>query len=107
MGYVAIQFNNTSILINFSVYSNVLNKFNLIILLILMIFWFDWMLQAMLLFWHQVCVDCPENVRLIVTNPQVTKNIAFNYILYVFFFSGIFLFVISDYRGYIVSFIIL
>ena len=39
--------------------------------------------QAMLLFWHQVCQDCPENVRLIVTNQQVTKNIAFNYILLV------------------------
>ncbi|CAH1793285.1 unnamed protein product [Owenia fusiformis] len=37
--------------------------------------------QALLLFWYQVCVDCPENVKLIVTNAHVTKNIAFNYIL--------------------------
>ncbi|KAJ4921891.1 hypothetical protein JOQ06_022034 [Pogonophryne albipinna] len=28
-----------------------------------------------------MCVDCPENVRLVVQNPVVTKNIAFNYIL--------------------------
>lgn len=26
-------------------------------------------------------MDCPENVRLVVQNPVVTKNIAFNYIL--------------------------
>ena len=31
--------------------------------------------------WYNLCVDCPENVRLIVNNPQVVKNIAFNYIL--------------------------
>lgn len=37
--------------------------------------------QAMLLFWYQVCVDCPDNVKLIVTNTHVCKNIAFNYIL--------------------------
>ncbi|XP_074662968.1 ubiquitin carboxyl-terminal hydrolase 34-like [Tubulanus polymorphus] len=37
--------------------------------------------QALLIFWHQVCVDCPENVQLIVSNAHVTKNIAFNYIL--------------------------
>ncbi|XP_041905268.1 ubiquitin carboxyl-terminal hydrolase 34 isoform X1 [Corvus kubaryi] len=37
--------------------------------------------QALLSFWYNVCVDCPENVRLIVQNPVVTKNIAFNYIL--------------------------
>ncbi|GAB6022101.1 hypothetical protein CHUAL_006244 [Chamberlinius hualienensis] len=37
--------------------------------------------QALLIFWYQVCVDCPENVKLIVQNAHVTKNIAFNYIL--------------------------
>ncbi|XP_071450552.1 ubiquitin carboxyl-terminal hydrolase 34 [Hetaerina americana] len=37
--------------------------------------------QAVLLFWNQVCNDCPENVQLILQNPHVTKNIAFNYIL--------------------------
>ncbi|KAL0270091.1 UNVERIFIED_CONTAM: hypothetical protein PYX00_007611 [Menopon gallinae] len=37
--------------------------------------------QALLSFWHHVCVDCPENVNLILSNPSVTKNIAFNYIL--------------------------
>lgn len=37
--------------------------------------------QALLTFWYNMCVDCPENVRLVVQNPVVTKNIAFNYIL--------------------------
>ncbi|XP_076312719.1 ubiquitinyl hydrolase 1 puf isoform X2 [Tachypleus tridentatus] len=37
--------------------------------------------QALLIFWYQVCVDCPENVSLIIQNSHVTKNIAFNYIL--------------------------
>lgn len=37
--------------------------------------------QALLSFWYNVCVECPENVRLVVQNPVVTKNIAFNYIL--------------------------
>ncbi|XP_069090498.1 ubiquitin carboxyl-terminal hydrolase 34 isoform X1 [Pleurodeles waltl] len=37
--------------------------------------------QALLSFWYNVCMDCSENVRLIVQNPVVTKNIAFNYIL--------------------------
>ncbi|MEJ1274325.1 hypothetical protein NN561_005208 [Cricetulus griseus] len=37
--------------------------------------------QALLSFWYNVCADCPENIRLIVQNPVVTKNIAFNYIL--------------------------
>lgn len=37
--------------------------------------------QALLTFWYNMCVDCPENVRLVVQNPMVTKNIAFNYIL--------------------------
>ncbi len=37
--------------------------------------------QALLNLWYALCVDCPENVRLILQNPHVTKNIAFNYIL--------------------------
>nr|XP_023680681.1 ubiquitin carboxyl-terminal hydrolase 34 isoform X2 [Paramormyrops kingsleyae] len=37
--------------------------------------------QALLSFWYNVCVDCAENVRLVVQSPVVTKNIAFNYIL--------------------------
>lgn len=37
--------------------------------------------QALLSFWHNVCMECPENVRLVVQNAVVTKNIAFNYIL--------------------------
>ncbi len=37
--------------------------------------------QALLNLWYALCVDCPENVRLILNNPHVTKNIAFNYIL--------------------------
>ena len=37
--------------------------------------------QALLSFWYNVCTDCPENIHLILQDPQVTKNIAFNYIL--------------------------
>ncbi|XP_050671951.1 ubiquitin carboxyl-terminal hydrolase puf [Leptidea sinapis] len=37
--------------------------------------------QALITFWHTVCVDCPENVQLIVSNPRVVKHIGFNYIL--------------------------
>ncbi|KAG7202552.1 hypothetical protein KM043_009748 [Ampulex compressa] len=37
--------------------------------------------QAVLLFWYHVCSDCPENVVMILHNPHITKNIAFNYIL--------------------------
>ena len=37
--------------------------------------------QALLSFWYNVCLDCQENIQLILQNPQVTKNIAFNYIL--------------------------
>ncbi|KAL4238015.1 Ubiquitin carboxyl-terminal hydrolase 34 [Mactra antiquata] len=37
--------------------------------------------QSLLLFWYQACVDCPENVKLIVTNPHVCKHIPFTYIL--------------------------
>ncbi len=37
--------------------------------------------QALLHFWFTLCLDCPDNVKLILQNPHVTKNIAFNYIL--------------------------
>ena len=37
--------------------------------------------QALLHFWYSATVDCPDNVKLILTNPHVVKNIAFNYIL--------------------------
>ncbi|XP_066282190.1 ubiquitin carboxyl-terminal hydrolase 34-like isoform X3 [Branchiostoma lanceolatum] len=37
--------------------------------------------QALLLFWHHACVDCPENIQLIIQNAHITKNIPFNYIL--------------------------
>ncbi|XP_040568738.2 ubiquitin carboxyl-terminal hydrolase 34 [Lepeophtheirus salmonis] len=37
--------------------------------------------QALLNFWYNLCMDCTENVRMILSNPNVTKNIAFNYIL--------------------------
>jgi ubiquitin carboxyl-terminal hydrolase 34 len=37
--------------------------------------------QALLAFWNHVCLDCPENVQLMLQNAHVTKNIAFNYIL--------------------------
>lgn len=37
--------------------------------------------QALLVFWHHVVTDCPENIQLILQNAHVTKNIAFNYIL--------------------------
>ena len=37
--------------------------------------------QSLLLFWYQACLDCPENVKLIVSNPHVCKHIPFTYIL--------------------------
>ncbi|CAG7822666.1 unnamed protein product [Allacma fusca] len=37
--------------------------------------------QALLTFWHHVCVDCVENIHKIVHNPMVVKQIGFNYIL--------------------------
>ena len=37
--------------------------------------------QALLQFWYNACLDCPENIQLILSNPHVVKNIAFNYIL--------------------------
>ncbi|KAK3093520.1 hypothetical protein FSP39_016701 [Pinctada imbricata] len=37
--------------------------------------------QALMFFWYQVCQECPENIKSIVTNPHVCKQIAYNYIL--------------------------
>lgn len=37
--------------------------------------------QALLNLWYTLCNDCAENVHLILQNPSVVKNIAFNYIL--------------------------
>jgi len=37
--------------------------------------------QALLHFWYTATLDCVDNVRLILNNPHVVKNIAFNYIL--------------------------
>jgi len=37
--------------------------------------------QALLMFWHHACQDCPENIHRIISNPIVTKQIGFNYIL--------------------------
>ena len=37
--------------------------------------------QTLLLFWNHVLIDCRENVTLILQDPTVIKNIAFNYIL--------------------------
>lgn len=37
--------------------------------------------QALLTFWHHVCLDCPENIQKIICCPAVVKQIGFNYIL--------------------------
>ncbi|XP_033107296.1 ubiquitin carboxyl-terminal hydrolase 34-like [Anneissia japonica] len=37
--------------------------------------------EALLIFWYNVCKDCPENVQLIVSNLVVTKHLPYNYIL--------------------------
>ncbi|XP_038075535.1 ubiquitin carboxyl-terminal hydrolase 34-like isoform X2 [Patiria miniata] len=37
--------------------------------------------QALLQFWYNACVDVPENVELIISNPTVVKHIPYNYIL--------------------------
>jgi len=37
--------------------------------------------QALLAFWHHATLDCPENAQIVATCPEITKNIAFNYIL--------------------------
>ena len=37
--------------------------------------------QALLSFWYHAVVDCPENAKLTVAVPEITRNIAFNYIL--------------------------
>uniref|UniRef100_A0A1B0CAV9 ubiquitinyl hydrolase 1 n=2 Tax=Lutzomyia longipalpis TaxID=7200 RepID=A0A1B0CAV9_LUTLO len=37
--------------------------------------------QALLAFWHHATTDCPENAQIVVNCPEITRNIAFNYIL--------------------------
>ncbi|XP_001998517.3 ubiquitin carboxyl-terminal hydrolase puf [Drosophila mojavensis] len=37
--------------------------------------------HALLTFWHHSLVDCPENAALVANCPEITRNIAFNYIL--------------------------
>ena len=37
--------------------------------------------HALLAFWHQTIVDCPENALIVANCPEITRNIAFNYIL--------------------------
>lgn len=37
--------------------------------------------QALLAFWYQATLDCPENALLVSNCPDITRNIAFNYIL--------------------------
>uniref|UniRef100_A0AAG5CQR3 ubiquitinyl hydrolase 1 n=1 Tax=Anopheles atroparvus TaxID=41427 RepID=A0AAG5CQR3_ANOAO len=37
--------------------------------------------QALLAFWYQATLDCPENAILVTNCPDITRNIAFNYIL--------------------------
>ncbi|XP_058056030.1 ubiquitin carboxyl-terminal hydrolase puf [Anopheles bellator] len=37
--------------------------------------------QALLAFWYQATQDCPENASLVANCPDITRNIAFNYIL--------------------------
>lgn len=37
--------------------------------------------QALLSFWHHATNDCPENAQAVANNPDITRNIAFNYIL--------------------------
>ncbi|XP_075147597.1 ubiquitinyl hydrolase 1 puf [Haematobia irritans] len=37
--------------------------------------------HALLAFWHHTIVDCPENALIVANCPEITRNIAFNYIL--------------------------
>ncbi|XP_059621857.1 ubiquitin carboxyl-terminal hydrolase puf [Phlebotomus argentipes] len=37
--------------------------------------------QALLAFWHHATTECPENAQIVVNCPEITRNIAFNYIL--------------------------
>ncbi|XP_055587463.1 ubiquitin carboxyl-terminal hydrolase puf [Uranotaenia lowii] len=37
--------------------------------------------QALLAFWYQATIECPENALLVANCPDITRNIAFNYIL--------------------------
>ncbi|XP_055381002.1 ubiquitin carboxyl-terminal hydrolase puf [Condylostylus longicornis] len=37
--------------------------------------------HALLAFWHHAITDCPENAQIVANCPEITRNIAFNYIL--------------------------
>uniref|UniRef100_A0A1I8NBN6 ubiquitinyl hydrolase 1 n=1 Tax=Musca domestica TaxID=7370 RepID=A0A1I8NBN6_MUSDO len=37
--------------------------------------------HALLAFWHHTILDCPENALIVANCPEITRNIAFNYIL--------------------------
>lgn len=37
--------------------------------------------QALLAFWYHATNDCPENAQIMTNCPEITRNIAFNYIL--------------------------
>lgn len=37
--------------------------------------------QALLAFWYHATNDCPENAQAVANCPEITRNIAFNYIL--------------------------
>lgn len=37
--------------------------------------------QALLAFWYHATSDCPENAQAVANCPEITRNIAFNYIL--------------------------
>lgn len=37
--------------------------------------------QALLSFWYHSVIDCPDNAKATVAVPEITRNIAFNYIL--------------------------
>uniref|UniRef100_A0A1A9ZZN0 ubiquitinyl hydrolase 1 n=1 Tax=Glossina pallidipes TaxID=7398 RepID=A0A1A9ZZN0_GLOPL len=37
--------------------------------------------HALLAFWHHTIVDCPENALIVANSSEITRNIAFNYIL--------------------------
>lgn len=37
--------------------------------------------HSLLAFWHHSILDCPENAQIVANCPEITRNIAFNYIL--------------------------
>lgn len=37
--------------------------------------------QALLAFWYHATNDCPENAQIMTNSAEITRNIAFNYIL--------------------------